>query len=188
NTLHPFVKPNLIGDLEQLNDLLPVVMRRLFGSSTLQAGVVQERSHSTNARQVWREHFRDNSTFRRFLDIYGEDFEAYGYIPDIAAEPASRTLPLQFDHSHDGLAALVRYWAAPNWQKLNVLSDMIAADPEGALADWILSQRLLGLQRNPERLAVVLERQAGRIAQGPAYLRRIAAEMQEKVFGQQAQG
>ena len=48
------------------------------------------------------------------------------------------------------------------------------------LADWILSQRLLGLRRKPERLAAVLERQARRIAQGPAYLRRVAAEMRQR--------
>jgi hypothetical protein len=188
NILFPFVRPNLIGDLEQLNDLLPVVMNRLFGGSTKDAGLIQERSHSTNARVVWRDYFKYSSTLRRFLDIYGEVFDAFGYVPEIAAELGSRTLPFQFGHSHNGLADLVRYWAAPNGERLNMLTDLSAADPEGALADWIVSQRLLGLQRYPVRSAGVLERQAGRIAQGPAYLQRIAADVREKAFGQQAQG
>lgn len=188
NTLYPFVKPNLTGDLEQLNQLLPKVLTRVFGRPMSESDLLQGRRHRTKARVVWRDYLKDNSTLRRFLDIYNEDFAAFGYVPDLSAEPASQTLPKESEHAHDGLAMLVRYWAAPKAEKLGLLSDTAAADPDGVLSDWILSQRLIRLQKNPERLATVLNRQSTRIAQGPAYLRRIADEVKQKADGRAGPG
>lgn len=170
NILHPFVKPNLLADLHQMDDLLPGVLTRLFG----QAKMVQAQKHATTARVVWRDFFKDSGTLRRVLDMYGEDFDAFGYLPLLDADPACTKPPVQSDHAHDGLALLVQFWASPATRKPAVLKQIAAADTKGELADWILARRLLGPDLTPVQRAAILARNRQRIADGPAYLRLIA--------------
>ena len=172
NILYPFVRPNLIGDLDSLDRVLPQVLARVASG---QAKVVQGRRHGTAARQVWSGFFGDKATLDRVLTLYAGDFAAFGYAPSLTADPACQRAEVWSDHGHDGLAKVVAYWNAPGPQRFHALNAVEAADGQGALRDWILQQRLRHPRQHHSTLDDLVAGHAAQIAAGPAYLRRVVA-------------
>ena len=173
NILYPFVRPNLIGDLDSLDRVLPQVLARLVPG---QAKVVQGRRHSTAAREVWSGFFGDKATLDRVLTLYAGDFTAFGYAPALTADPACQRAEVWSDHGHDGLAKVVAYWDAPGPQRFDALNAVEAADREGALRDWILQQRLRHPGQHRTSFAALVQANGPQIAGGPAYLRRLITD------------
>ncbi len=139
NTLYPFVRPNLLGDLESLDAQLPMILDRLFPGAPRR--ILKGRSHSTKARATWRDYYGDQATLDRVLQIYGTDFEAFGYQTKIAADPACLRGPVIAEHEHIGLAKYVAYENAAPSERPAALNALEAADYDGAIADWIVQQR-----------------------------------------------
>ena len=175
NTLYPFVKPNLLGDLESLDQLLPEVMAHLFPDQAVLPANKSARSHQTAARQTWPSHLTDPATLARVLAIYAGDFDAFGYLPKVAEAPAPAVI--RSDHAHPGLGALVAYRSAPGPEKAPSLRRLEQLDAQGALVGWVLAQRLRLIASNRDRVAKMLVDHAAQIASGPTYLRRIAEEV-----------
>lgn len=109
NVLVPFLEPNLLIDLESLDAVLPEILQRIFPGKTMILLDKGARAHSTNARDTWRSHLSDPATLRRVIDIYANDFAAFGYVPDLAAAPGLAVPVRRGEARHDGLAALLRY-------------------------------------------------------------------------------
>lgn len=173
NTLHPFVQPNLLADLETMDRQLPQILARLFPGRP--AGIASRARHSTGARHGFAVQLGDDGTAKRLRQLYAGDFEAFGYRRDPRADPAPRRGPQLSEHDHPGLALLARYHQAEGPARPALLRDL-ATGPGGAgLADWILAERLKGAAGNPDRRTRLLERNAGRIDRGPAFLRRALA-------------
>lgn len=177
NTLHPFVKPNLIADLEALDSLMPNILTRLFPGHQFPPTARRKRNMVSRARAVWRDQFADAGTRKRVLDIFGADFEAFGYNTDLQAEPAPIRGPHMSDHRHLGLAKLVGYLAAQGPEKAPALRALEREAGAEALVDWVLAQRLRLIASNRDRTALMLETHAAQIAAGPEYLQRIAAQV-----------
>ncbi len=169
NLLHPFVRPNLIGDLEALDRLLPEVLDRLFPG---RARVEPVHMNKTTARQVWSELLADKATLGRVVDIYAGDFAAYGYAPSLTADPARREPVNRSEHEHVGLARAAAYLMAQGPERFAALNALERADPEGALRDWILLQRLRNPRVHRTSLDALTQAHAAQIAAGPAYLRK----------------
>lgn len=106
NTLHPFVKPNFIGDLARMDVLLPDLLAQLFPGRA--AGSVARRQHSTGAGDSYRSHLTDPGTFARIQRFYAGDFELFGYDPGPARDPAPLTETRLRSHRHPMLARLAR--------------------------------------------------------------------------------
>ena len=177
NTLYPFVKPNMIADLEALDSQLPAILARLFPGQKFAGPAKRKRNTNTRARMIWRAQLADSGTRKRVLDIFGADFEAFGYRTDLEADPAPMRGPRFSEHSHEGLGRLVAYLSAAGPGKAQALKALERADAAGALTDWVLAQRLRLLASNRERTALMLTTHAGQIAAGPSYLQRIAEQV-----------
>lgn len=189
NTLYPFVKPNLIADLDALDSLLPTILGRLFPGQPMPAAVKRKRNLATRARAIWRSQLGDAGTRRRVLEIFGADFEAFGYRTDVEAEPESTRAPQMSEHGHPGLAKLVTYLAADGPDKAQALRALEREAGAAALTDWVLAQRLRLIASNRERVGQMLEAHGAQIAAGPNYLRQIAEQVRSgpPVKGQDAE-
>jgi hypothetical protein len=173
NALYPLVTPNLVAELESLNDLLPGIMTRLFGPNAPQ--MAQQTSHKTAAKQSWRSYFGDAGTVARARQFFVGDFEAFGYRDAVEGESRSGSMPRMSDNDHPELARLAAYLrAAPEDQ-----SATLNAMTEPSLQDWALGQRLLRPRLHQTTLPALLQTHAGEIAASP-YLRRVAATVQAK--------
>lgn len=106
NTLHPFVKPNFVGDLARMDALLPDLLARLFPGRI--TGSVARRQHSTGADGSYRSHLTDPGTIARIRSIYAGDFELFGYDSDPARDPAPLTETRLRSNRHPRLARLAR--------------------------------------------------------------------------------
>lgn len=177
NTLHRFVKPNLIADLGALDSQMPAILARLFPGKALVAPGKRKHDLNTRARMIWRTQLADAGTCKRVQDIYGADFEAFGYRTDLEADPEPMHGPRVSEHGHEGLGRLVAYLTADGPGKATALRVLERGDTTGALADWVLAQRLRLLASNRDRTAVMLTTHAAQIAEGPSYLQRIAEQV-----------
>lgn len=175
NTLNPFVKPNLLADLDHLDDLLPQIMTRLFAGQPVPMLSAAARSHNTEARATWRSHLSDPATLSRALTIYAGDFAAFGYRPDLGDAPPPPVV--QSDHRHPGLARLITYRNAAGPDKAGALVALEQHDPAAALSDWILAQRLRHLITNRPKVLQMLHDNAPQIAAGPPFLQKIAEQV-----------
>lgn len=173
NTLHPFLQPNLVADLETMDRDLPQILARLFPGRP--SRITSRARHSTGAREGFAAQLGDDGTVRRLRQLYDGDFEAFGYRRDPRADPAPLRGPQFMEHTHPGLALLARYHQAKGSARAALLRELAAGPGGAALADWILAERLKKAAGNPERRTRLLERNAGRIERGPAFLRRAAA-------------
>jgi hypothetical protein len=189
NTLYPFVKPNLIADLESLDSLLPEILGRLFPGQPMPAAVKRKRNTATRARAIWRSQLSDAGTRKRVLDVFGADFEAFGYRTDVDAEPEPTRGPQISEHQHKGLAKLVAYLAADGQGKAPALRALEREEGAESLVDWVLAQRLRLIASNRERVGQMLESHAAQIAAGPTYLKQIAEQVRlgPAVKGQDAE-
>jgi hypothetical protein len=140
NILYPFVQPNLLADLEYLDSEMPKVLAHLLPNTAPK--VFQARSHHTKARVEWRSYFADASTVGRTLQIYSADFEAFGYAPNLDADPASMHSPRISEHMHAGLGRYVAYTNSVGPVRFSALNALETADETGALKNWIAFQRL----------------------------------------------
>lgn len=172
NTLQPFVRPNLVVDLDWLDRALPMILERLFPGRGIALPGRRQRSHATSARQTWRGHLADPATRRRIETIFAGDFDCFAYVADLAAEPVSR-LPLRVsEHRHDGLAALVRFWQAEAADKAAGLRAVEIQDEGGHLRAWVLSHRLGYNLKNPGRIGQLIAENADLVEAGPDLLRQ----------------
>lgn len=106
NTLAAYLQPNFIGALEHIDTELPALLARLFPSGD---GAMRTRNrHGTDASTRIRDYLRSEATRARLLDIYGEDFERFGYAPDPDAPLAPARAAKFSDHRHPQLVALLR--------------------------------------------------------------------------------
>ncbi|MDT8853502.1 sulfotransferase family 2 domain-containing protein [Paracoccaceae bacterium Fryx2] len=106
NTLHPFVTPNFVGDLDRMDTLLPDLLARLLPGRI--AGSVARRQHGTGAGDSYRSHLTDPGTVARMQRLYAGDFELFGYDPDPARDPAPLAETRLRPHRHPRLARLAR--------------------------------------------------------------------------------
>ncbi len=140
NILYPFVQPNLMADLESIDTELPKVLSRLFPNSAPQ--VLQGRRHKTKSRTEWRNYLLDPATVGRLLQFYSKDFEAFGYTPDVEADPTCMHPPRISEHKHVGLSRYVAYTNAVGPNRFGALNALELADETGSLKSWIALQRL----------------------------------------------
>lgn len=173
NTLHPFVQPNFVADLETMDRQLPKILTRLFPGRP--PGFAARARHSTGARQGFAAHLGDSGTVARLRTLYAGDFEAFGYRRDPQAGPAPRQGPQMSGHGHPGLALLARYHQPGRRGRGALLREMAAGAGGAGLADWILAERLKAAAGDPQRSAHLMARHGRRIARGPAFLRRLLA-------------
>lgn len=177
NTLYPFVKPNLIADLGAMDSQMPAILARLFPGKPAGEPGMRKHDLNTRARMIWRTQLADAGTRKRVQDIYGADFEAFGYRTDLAADPDPIHGPRLSAHGHEGLGRLAAYLSADGPGKATALRMLEQGDSTGALTDWVLAQRLRLLASNRDRTAVMLTTHAAQIAAGPNYLQRIAEQV-----------
>jgi hypothetical protein len=176
NTMYPFVRPNLIGDLNSLDDLLPQVLTRVFGQAA--PDVASRQRHSTSAKTSWRSFFENPVTLKLVREVYGPDFALFGYSKDLAAPTGSTRMPLWSDAPHIGLARLARYLNAPVSEQFATLNALQAADRDGVLSDWILTQRMRRPRVHQTTVPRLVQENAAQIGGGTALLRKAVAAAQ----------
>lgn len=143
NVMYPFVQPNMMGKLENMDAVLPLVLERYLG---LPPVPVQRKSrHGTNASASYLDYFTNPDTLDRVLTLYAEDFRYFGYAPDLDAPLGGSDLPPVSDHRHERLAGLAAFRQAKSpadrAAKLAKLEGLIAADPvvsqDSFARDWL---------------------------------------------------
>ncbi len=114
------------------------------------------------------------------LNLYGHDFEYFGYSPDPGAPVASRHRAEFSDHSHAALAALAEYRAAETGPGRLAALDRIEQTPDIAgdpfTRSWCIYARLESLTGAPQDRLALIRGNIDRILSGPDYVRRIAAQ------------
>ena len=186
NTMYPFVRPNLIGDLSSLDDLLPQVLTRVFGDAA--PDVASRQRHSTSAKTSWRSFFENSVTLERVRSLYGPDFELFGYSRDLDAPTTSTRLPLWSDTPHIGLARLAVYLNAPLTEQFATLNALETADMDGVLSDWILAQRMRRPRIHQTPVRKLKQENADQIGAGTALLRKAVAAAKPKRNKARAEG
>lgn len=171
NTLQPFLRPNLVVDLEALDGTLPMVLDRLFPGRVVEVSDRRPRSHGTSARVTWRAHLADAATLRRVEEIFQGDFACFDYAMDLGAEPGALVPLKHSEHRHDGLAALLRFYQAEAQVKAKLLQAVAAQDEGGHLGAWVLAHRLGYNFKEPTRIEELIAGHADLVAAGPDLLR-----------------
>lgn len=183
NLMYPFVRPNAIGKLEQMDEELPRFLERYLAVPLVP--VPRKNQHGTNARATYLDHFRNPNTLRRVITLYYDDFRHFGYSLDLAAPLEGRALAAPSDHDHPRLAALadLRRASTPaaRHAALDRIDALIADDPftrnDETSRAWAIHARLESGGRGPEADLTLIREAFGRVLRGPEYLRRSAGRI-----------
>ena len=181
NLLHPFVRPNFVADLQDMDACLPRVLARIF--ATPEDTVQRRARHATGASGKYLAYLTDPATRKRITRVYGTDFEVYGYHTDPERGVGSVHEPRFLDHDHPELVALAGYYAASGRERPKALAALARIDEAGHLHDWLLFERMSRRARNPEKLAKFLQRNAHRLRRAQPYVRRKARKLARKPNG-----
>ena len=186
NLMYPFVMPNVIGRLENMDEELPQILAHFLGTPAEPTN--RKSPHGTNASDSYQAYFRNPETLRRVLTLYYEDFLHFGYSLDPAAPIAGKAMPPLAarisDHPHTRLAALAELRRAhtgpARQQATERLAALVAADP-ATVADrdlnaWMLSAKI-DAAREPEAQLSLVRENLGTVLKGPEYLRRTAGRV-----------
>jgi len=105
NTLAGHVEPNFLGTLEKMDRQLPAVLAYLFPGR--KPAIVKKNQHGTSAASSALTYLRDDGTLARLQELYGEDFERFGYARDASDGFASTRKATFQEHAHPSLAHLL---------------------------------------------------------------------------------
>lgn len=143
NILFPYVRPNFIGRLENMDQELPYALSTFLNASGAQ--VVQGTQHKTGAAEKALDFFEDPSTRRMFVEMFEPDFHHFGYSQDLQnAIPLDAGLQIA-ENSHDELADLVQFFGSSDWAEKRALKDRISGYEQSAqdvmISDWLKGTR-----------------------------------------------
>ncbi len=179
NLLHPFVRPNFVADLQDMDAFLPRILARIFDAP---AETVDRRArHATGASGKYLSFLSDPATRRRIVGIYGTDFEVYGYHTDPERGVESVHEPRFLDHEHPELVALAGYFAAAPRERAKAMAALARIDEAGHLHDWLLFERMSRRARNDKKLAKFLQRNARRLRRAAPHVRRKAKKLARRL-------
>lgn len=140
NTMAPFVTPNFLGHLETMDEQFTLLSNYAFGTAlkTSPGG----RAHRTNANDTVLEYMKDPATLRRIQDLYGPDFELFGYPdrPEFGIAP-EKSCELS-THTHPQLAKLATYFATRGPARFGILDELEAGPGGESLSNWALFERV----------------------------------------------
>ena len=178
NILYPLVRPNFLGTLDQMDEMLPQILHRFTDH---EVPPLQRRAgHGTDARSASRTHLNDPATNRRIAEIFAGDFDRFGF-PEEPNVQVSHVLDTEIsDHPHPALAAtadMARAGSrAARAEALQTLlgGDLDTSDP--ALRAWMLHAQLDCAATEKDAMTLIRANMQT-VLTGPDYLQRLAAKV-----------
>jgi len=179
NLMYPFIQPNFIGYLEDMDAQLPQVLSRYLNTQI--ADTPRRSVHKTAANEKFQTFFDDPGVVRMFMDLFGPDFTYFGYSPDIAVSGATEPETGFSNHSHAPLVALAAFLRAktPNAQMAALKTiNRFEEATEGAFArDWCLHATLRTKMKQGDSPVALVRDNLDTITTGHEFLRRSAASI-----------
>lgn len=88
NICYPFITPDFIGRLENMDGQLPDVLGHIFGKAFDKQ--TRRKAHATAAQDTYQSFYETSQTRDRVEKIYEQDFAYFGYTPDPDAQAPAK--------------------------------------------------------------------------------------------------
>jgi hypothetical protein len=174
--MYPFIRPNFIGYLEEMDDQLPRVLSRFLDTEITET---RRRSrHRTAANEQFQGLFNDPEVLRMFLSLYQRDFDYFGYSTEVTTVAAQRPVSGFSENTHAPLAGLVSFRRAKTpearMSALKTIGGFQDAMRDSFARDWYLHAMIeTGMKQGANPVALIRDNLDTIIA-GHEFLRRTA--------------
>ena len=179
NILYPLIRPNYLGSLERMDEMLPKLLTQFTGQPV---GPLERRAgHGTRAQEMLSQFLQDSATCARIETLYRNDFGHFGYSEDVTKLQVHGLNDIVSDHSHPTLAAISDFARAKSPDaKMESLSKVKkhCSDTEiPEIAAWLLNAELEAGSGTSKDVMKHIRGNLTGILNGPDYLQRTAAKI-----------
>jgi len=183
--MYPFVRPNFIGYLEEMDAQLPQVLSRFLDTQISEAP--RRSTHKTAANEKFQALLGDPGVLRMFLDLYQYDFDYFGYSTDVGTVAAQQPVSGFSENTHLPLASLVSYRRGKTpearMSALKTIAGFEDAIGDPFARDWYLWAMIKTKMEQGGNPVALIRDNLDTIATGHEFLRRtarrIAADLDE---------
>lgn len=179
NIMYPFIRPNIVGHLENMDDELPMVISKYLSVEMKKA--TRKVAHKTNAKSLVSEFFEDPKAYKITKKVFEKDFEYFGYSEDVKKSNSFIRDLEPREGSHNALAELVKFEsnkdAKARAEALDAIQGMKDLADDSLTQDWLLHQRIEEAQRTGQRAPTLIAKNIEQIEKGHDFLQRTGARI-----------